>query len=187
MDERIKTEDIEYSTRLQAKGCKIFFLEDAIAYTEGPVTVKDLMKQRLRWKKGRLDTFIKHKYLFLSSKKEHNKFLTYYLLPITLFYEIELLFEPIFTLYGIYYLIDTGNLKPMFIWIIFTGFIYAFTFLFGSKKNSKKAFVFTPTYFFLSYVLTFVEVYAMYKSLRMLSKKQDVVWQTWQRRGLNNV
>jgi len=187
LDERIKTEDIEYSTRLQAKGCKIFFLEDAIAYTEGPVTVKDLMKQRLRWKKGRLDTFIKHKNLFLSSKKEHNKFLTYYLLPITLFYEIELLFEPIFTLYGIYYLMDTGNLKPMFIWILFTGFIYAFTFLFGSKKNSKKAFIFTPTYFFLSYVLTFVEVYAMYKSLRMLSKKQDVVWQTWQRRGLNNV
>jgi len=186
-DEKIKTEDIELSTRLQSKGCNIFFLEDSIAYTEGPVTVKDLMKQRLRWKKGRLDTFIKHKDLFFSSKKEHHKFLTYYLLPITFFYEIELLFEPLFTLFGVYYVITTGNYRPILLWIIFTGFIYIFTFLFGSKKNSKIAFVFLPSYFILSYLLTFVEVYAMYSSLKLLFKRQDVVWQTWQRRGLKNI
>ena len=186
-DEVIKTEDIEFSTRLQANGCKIFFIEDAIAYTEGPATMSGLMKQRLRWKKGRLDTFLKHKDLFFSSDKKHNKFLTYYLLPITLFYEVELLFEPLFTLFGLYYVATTGNLKPIFLWIIFTGTIYIYTFLFGSKKNSKKALLFTPTYFLLSYILTFVEVYAMYTSVKMLLKKQDVVWQNWQRRGLENV
>lgn len=186
-DEVIKTEDIEFSTRLQAHGCKIFYIEDAIAYTEGPSTLVGLMKQRLRWKKGRLDTFIKHKNLFFSNNKKHSKFLTYYLLPITLFYEIELLFEPLFTIFGFYYVYTTGNYQPVFLWVIFTGTIYVFTFLFGSKKNSIKAFIFTPTYFFLSYILTFVEVYAMYKSVQMLLKKEDVVWQTWQRRGLENV
>ena len=186
-DEKIKTEDIELSTRLQSKGCKLLFLEDSIAHTEGPVTVRDLMKQRLRWKKGRLDTFIKHKDLFLSSKHGHSKFLTFYLLPITLFYEIELLFEPLFTLFGLYYVVNTGNYEPVLIWVIFTGFIYVYTFLFGSKKNSKIAFIFIPFYFFLSYILTFVEVYAMYSSLKLLLKKQDLVWQTWQRKGLNNI
>lgn len=67
-DEVIKTEDIELSTRLQSKGCTILFIEDAIAHTEGPDRVRDLMKQRLRWKKGRLDTFIKHRNLFLVGK-----------------------------------------------------------------------------------------------------------------------
>ena len=186
-DEVIITEDIEYSTRLQAMGCKIIFLEDAIAYTEGPVTLDGLMKQRLRWKKGRLDTFLKHKHLFFSSKKEHSKFLTYYLLPITVFYELELLFEPIFTIFGFYYVITSGNLKPVIIWILFTGFIYIYTFLFGSKKNSRVALIFTPLYFFLSYILTFVEIYAMYTSIKMLFKKQNVVWQTWERRGFGNV
>lgn len=186
-DERIKTEDIELSTRLQSQGCQILYIEDAIAYTEGPVAIRDLMKQRLRWKKGRLDTFIKHKGLFFSSKKEHSKFLTFYLLPITLFYEIELLLEPFFTAFGVYYLLTTGNYKPVVIWMIFTGLIYVFTFVFGSKKNSKIAFAFLPSYFFLSYILTFVEVYAMYKSLRLFLKKQDVVWQNWHRKGVSNV
>lgn len=186
-DEIIKTEDIEYSTRLQANGCNLFYIEDAIAYTEGPSTLTGLKKQRLRWKKGRIDTFIKHRELFFSTDKKHNRFLTHYLLPITLFYEIELLFEPLFTVFGFYYVATTGRLKPIFLWIIFTGAIYIYTFLFGSKKNSKKALIFTPAYFFLSYVLTYVEVYAMYTSVKMILKKEEIVWQTWQRRGLENV
>lgn len=51
-DEVNKTEDIEFSTRLQYNGCTIMFAEDAIAYTEGASTLKGLFKQRLRWKKG---------------------------------------------------------------------------------------------------------------------------------------
>ena len=186
-DEDIKTEDIEYSTRLQNAGCHIFYIEDAIAYTEGPDNMKGLMKQRTRWKKGRLDTFIKHRSLFFSTNRKHKRFLTHYLLPITLFYEIELLFEPLFTTFGLYYVITTGNYRPIIMWILFTGAIYIYTFIFGSKKNSNKALAFTPAYFFLSYILTFVEVYAMYTSVKLLLKKQDVIWQTWQRRGISNI
>ena len=186
-DESIKTEDIELSTRLQSYGCNILYLEDSIAHTEGPAYIRDLMKQRLRWKKGRLDTFIKHKNLFFSTHKDHNKFLTFYLLPITLFYEVELLFEPLFTAFGAYYLVTTGNFQPVLIWILFTMFIYIYTFIFGSKKNSKKAFFYRRFYFFLSYILTFVEVYAMYESLRLYYVKKDVVWQSWTRIGLSNV
>ena len=37
------------------------------------------------------------------------------------------IFEPFFTAFGIYYVIITGNLKPIFLWIIFIGFgIYFF-------------------------------------------------------------
>lgn len=183
-DETNKTEDIEYSTRLQANGCNIVYIEDAIAYTESPETLSGLMKQRLRWKKGRLDTFIKHKALFFRKDKNGRKFLTHFLLPTTLFYEFELIFEPIFTIYGIYFLWKTGNYYPLIIWVVFTLIIYFIAFAFGSRQNSKKAFVLTPTYFLLSYILTFVEVFAMYQSVRLILLKQDIAWQRWIRRGI---
>lgn len=183
-DEDNKTEDIEYSTRLQAHGCSIVYIEEAIAYTEGPDTLQGLGKQRLRWKKGRLDTFIKHRSLFFGQSRGKKKFLTHFLLPTTLFYEFELIFEPLLTLYGVYYLYKTTNFYPLLSWVIFTGIIYFIAFAFGSKRNSKIAFIFLPLYFIFSYVLTFVEVSAMYKSLKLLLSGEDVVWQRWERRGI---
>jgi cellulose synthase/poly-beta-1,6-N-acetylglucosamine synthase-like glycosyltransferase len=186
-DESNKTEDIELSTRLQTKGCKIVFIEDAIAYTEGPVTIKDLAKQRLRWKKGRLDTFIKHRGLFFSRKKYHSKFLTHYLLPITLFYEIELIIEPLLTAFGIYYLYKTHDFRALILWVIFTGLVNASAFVFSSSKNSRTSIAFLPLYFLLSYVLTFIEIYAMYMSIKLLISKKDVKWQKWDRKGVGTI
>lgn len=183
-DENIKTEDIELSTRIQANGGKIIFIEDAIAYTEGPETMQGLMKQRLRWKKGRLDTFKKHKNLFFSRDKKHNKFLTHYLLPITLFYEIELLFEPLLLVIGSIYIYNTLDFRWVILWVVFTFIIHFIAFSFGSRSNSKLALSFTPIYFLLSYILTAVEVYAMYESLRLIIAKRDVVWQKWNRKGI---
>jgi poly-beta-1,6-N-acetyl-D-glucosamine synthase len=179
-----KTEDIELSTRLQSNGCKIIFIEDAIAYTEGPTTTGGLLKQRLRWKKGRLDTFYVHRNLFFSNDQKHNRFLTHYLLPITLFYELELILEPFITTFGIYYLYRTHDFRSLILWILFTGSINIAAFVFGSKKNSLIAFAFIPVYFILSYVLTFIEVYAMYESVRLILSKKDVAWQKWDRQGV---
>ena len=64
-DENNRTEDIEFSTRIKSFGLKTVFIEDAIAYTEGASSLKGLLKQRLRWKNGRLDTFIRYSNMFL--------------------------------------------------------------------------------------------------------------------------
>lgn len=183
-DELNKTEDIEFSTRLQRNGSMIAFIEDAIAFTEGPSTIRDLMKQRLRWKKGRLDTFYTHRSLFFSSDKKHSKFLTHFLLPITIFYEAELLIEPFLTIFGFFYLYTTHDFRSLIFWIFFTGLMNTVAFLFGSEKNSKKALTFLPIYFLLSYVVTFIEIYAMYASLRLILMKKDVKWQSWNRKGI---
>ena len=184
-DERNKTEDIELSTRLQDKGCKIAFLEDAIAYTEGPTTMKGLMQQRLRWKKGRLDTFYKYRKLFFSKEKKHSKFLTHFLFPLTIFYEIELIFEPLLIFFGIFYLYRTSDFRGLFLWVIFVGIVQTIAFVFGSKGNSKRALAITPIYFILSYVLTVVEIYAMYGSLILMAKREEVKWQSWDRKGIS--
>ena len=180
-----KTEDIEFSTRLQTKGCKIAFIEDAIAFTEAPSSLISLMKQRLRWKKGRLDAFYIHRSLFFSRDKKHSKFLTHYLLPITIIYELELIIEPIVILFGIIYLFSTQNHFGLIFWIIFTGLMHGMAFIFGVNRNSKKAFLVLPIYFLLSYIIIFIEIYAMYASIKLFFQKKDIKWQTWKRKGIN--
>ena len=62
--------------------------------------------------------------------------------------------------------------------------IHSIAFIFGSRQNSKSALVFVPVYFLLSYVLTIIEVYAMYASIKLIFQKKDVTWQSWNRRGI---
>lgn len=47
---------------------KIIFLPDAVCYTECPETWRILFNQRVRWQKGFMDCFIRHKGLFFHRK-----------------------------------------------------------------------------------------------------------------------
>lgn len=185
-DEINKTEDIELSTRLQYNGCNIMFAEDAIAYTEGPSTLKGLFKQRLRWKKGRFDTLIKYHHLFFSTKKQHRPFLTHFLLPISMLYEIQLVLDPLLAAFGLYYMYHTSNYAAMVSWAILTSFILFIGYIFGSEKNNKKALLLSPLYVFLYFAVNIAEMYAIFGSIKLLLKKQNVAWQNWQRIGVEN-
>jgi poly-beta-1,6-N-acetyl-D-glucosamine synthase len=59
-DETIITEDIELSTRLRHAGHEVAYAADAVVYTEGPSSLEDLCRRRLRWKHGRFPTFRKY-------------------------------------------------------------------------------------------------------------------------------
>jgi len=93
--EEIITEDIEYSTRILNGGHKIRYAADAIFYTEALSSVSDLIKQRLRWKYGRLKTFFKYHDLFFRVRGKHSKFLSFITLPVALFAEMLLFLEVI--------------------------------------------------------------------------------------------
>ncbi len=69
------TEDIELTIRIQKAGLKIVYAADAIVYTEGANDVQGLLKQRLRWKRGRIDAFVQYKNLFLVQNRSIIKFL----------------------------------------------------------------------------------------------------------------
>ncbi|PIR80189.1 MAG: hypothetical protein COU25_01475 [Candidatus Levybacteria bacterium CG10_big_fil_rev_8_21_14_0_10_35_13] len=183
-DEKNKTEDIEFSTRLQTKGCKIAYIEDAQAYTETPSSFLSLMKQRLRWKKGRLDTFYKHRELFFSRNKLHNKFLSFYLLPTTLFYELELLVEPFLIIFVSVYLLLSHDFLMLVVWFIFMILMYSIALIFGSNNKRLNSLVILPFYFWLSYLIIFIEIYAMYASLKLIITKKEISWQNWRRKGL---
>lgn len=68
------TEDIELTMCIQEAGMKIVYASDALVFTEGTVDIRGLIKQRLRWKRGRFETFFTHRNLFFSTQKNIVKF-----------------------------------------------------------------------------------------------------------------
>lgn len=182
-----KTEDIEMSMRLRTNGIKCTYAEDVICYTEGATTLTGLINQRLRWKKGRLDTFIKYRSLFFSRRKEHNKFLTWFVLPYSLIGEIQLFFEPIAISLLIAYSYIAGDYFSLMFGSLFMFTIYYINALFNTNIKTLDRIFLIPSFFFtwgLFYLLVWVEYLALFKSLAMVVKGDDVVWQTWQRKGV---
>lgn len=84
-DENNVTEDREIIYRFREKGYKFRFSEQSRGYTEVPETHKQLLKQRLRWYYGEIDTAAKHRKFYLN--KKFNIF-GLFILPYTLFLQI---------------------------------------------------------------------------------------------------
>lgn len=186
-DEVNKTEDIAMSLNLKKNGCKIVFAEDAIAYTEGASTIMGLFKQRLRWKKGRFDTLMRNADLFFNTSKRIPKFLTFFLLPISMLFEVQLILEPVMFSTMLYYLIRNNRLDLLLAWIMYIIIIGFVSYAFGSKKNSIKSLILMPLYYFFQLLLVVAEIYALIGSINLYLRNKDVVWQSWARKGVGNV
>jgi cellulose synthase/poly-beta-1,6-N-acetylglucosamine synthase-like glycosyltransferase len=59
-------EDADLTLKILAKDWKIYYEPKAISYTQGPVTLQQLLKQRYRWTRGILQSLRKHKKLMLN-------------------------------------------------------------------------------------------------------------------------
>jgi cellulose synthase/poly-beta-1,6-N-acetylglucosamine synthase-like glycosyltransferase len=179
------TEDIEMSMRIQAAGFKIVYAPDAIIYTEGPSSLADLVKQRIRWKYGRFETFRQYSYMFFSLNKKHSKSLSFYILPMALFAEFMLLFD--LYLMTFLYVISFYNL--MFASLIAFAAIFSAAVLvqmieYKSTERLKKPFAFVGIAWLLFYAIVIIEYLALVQCLLKSIRKQPIKWQTWQRTGV---
>lgn len=178
------TEDIELSVRIQNAGMKIVYAHDAIVYTEGATTVGGLMKQRLRWKRGRFQTFYDHRYLFLSIRGHHNKILTCLMLPLAVFGDIQLFFEVIFLLFLYVYSVLTHDFSSFVSGIMVVGSMFFVQVFFNDKTTRRPSFfLLAPIGWLLFYLSTFVEYSALIKSIWGSFRKKEITWQRWQRKG----
>lgn len=59
-------EDADITLKILAKGWRIYFEPQAISFTEAPVKLEQLLKQRYRWTRGILQSIRKHKKLMLN-------------------------------------------------------------------------------------------------------------------------
>ncbi len=172
------------SMRVRYYGYKCTYAEDVVCYTEGASTVTGLLAQRVRWKKGRLDTFIKYKSLFFSVEDEHNFFLSFFVLPLSVISEIQMLIEPIALTILMVYSLVTMESVSFALGLIFIFLIYVVTAIFSNKRIRLDLLALFPFTWPLFYFLEWVEFASLIKSVRMLVKKEDVVWQTWKRQGI---
>lgn len=180
------TEDIDLSVRIQKAGMKTVYADDAIVYTEGASEIKGLLKQRLRWKRGRFETFFQHSELFFSDKKEHNKILTWLILPFACLAEVQLSMELGFLafLYIYSYLIhDFSSFIPG---ILIVSCMFFVQILFDDTQKAPGYLYFlAPIGWLLFYLATFVEVSALVNSVLGLVQKKKITWQKWERVGVD--
>jgi cellulose synthase/poly-beta-1,6-N-acetylglucosamine synthase-like glycosyltransferase len=179
------TEDIELSVRIQAHGMRIAYAPDALVYTEGAVTLGGLMKQRLRWKRGRFETFVEHRNMFCSFKKEHNKLLSWFILPLALIGELQLSLEIIFLTFLYIFSFVTGDFTSFISGIVVVSSMFIVQVAFDKHREATLPFLLlAPIGWLLFYVSTFVETNALFKALWGYMRKQELVWQKWERQGV---
>ena len=183
-DTENKTEDIEMSMRCRYAGYKCTYAEDVITYTEGASNVMGLVNQRIRWKKGRFDTFLKYKHMFFSASDKHNAFLSFFVLPYAMLSELQLLLEPIAISVLVGYSVITGDYLSLTIGLFFIFQIYLVTsFFHGTWPNWLILFSF-PFTWTLFYFLIWIEFLSLYKSIAMSFQGTDITWQKWERKGI---
>ncbi len=179
------TEDIDLSMRIQIAGMKIAYVEDAVVYTEGASDFKSLILQRLRWKRGRFETFLQHRRLFFSLKKEHNRILTWIILPLALFGDLQLFLEPFFILFIYGYSYITNDYSSFITGIIVVSTMFFVQILFDTRRKSWSSLILlAPIGWLLFYASTLVEFAALVRTIRGYFKKEKVQWQKWKRRGV---
>lgn len=183
-DTKNKTEDIEMTMRFRFNGYKCTYGEDVVCYTEGASSILGLVNQRLRWKKGRIDTFLKYRNMFFSLKRNHNKALAIFILPFAVFSEIQLFFEPIFISLLLGYSFITSDYISLAFGILFLFTVFFVNAFFNGKRLDLRLIVIFPFTWILFYFLVWIEFLAIVRSLIVVVRGQDIEWQKWNRQGI---
>lgn len=183
-DEKHKTEDIEYSMRTQMHGLRSIYAEDVVVYTEGASDIRSLYNQRLRWKKGRMDTFWQYRRMFFSRKKEHSTFLSWIVLPYAVLSEAQLLVEPVFFAVVWTYTLLTGDFLSVGLSSLFIFFTFLTSLVFGAHKQRAYYLFLFPAFWLLFYILVSVEFFALLQTIELIFQGRDIKWQKWERKGI---
>lgn len=188
------TEDIDVTVKCISyygnKKYRIHYAADAVAYTEHVSKLRSLIKQRYRWKFGRLQTFYKNRALFFKGGKRHSKLLTWYQLPYALFSEAVLLIEPILVGYILWVTVHFTDISSLLsVYCIVTAFISIILLGEGTERwqDKLKLAVAVPFLYVWMYVLTIVEFTALLQSIRqskhITQPEVSVSWQHVERLG----
>ncbi len=179
------TEDIDLSLRIQVAGLKIVYAADALVYTEGANEIDGLIKQRLRWKRGRFETFFNNPQMFFSLNPIHNKILCWIILPLAYFGELQLFLELFFVGFLYVYSFLIHDFSSFVSGIIVVSSMFFVQIFFDDNRSRKLSFYFlAPIGWLLFYIVTYVEFIALIKSVLGLLTKKELTWQKWQRIGL---
>lgn len=178
------TEDICLSMAIQDQGWKIVYCHSAVVYTEGASTLRSLMKQRLRWKRGRFQTFWDYRHMFFSLHPRHNKLLCWLILPLALFSEAQLGLEPIFLLILYLFSFFTNDFSAFLSGIVIVFLMFVIQAWDARGEQDLGYLLLSPIGWLLFYACSFVEVYSLVQSIWIIIRKKELKWQRWARKGV---
>lgn len=194
-DTNTMTEDIDLTLKIlvnKKHHQKIDYAADSIVYTEPTYTLKELLKQRFRWKYGRNQTYLKNKSYIFSTQQNHNKRISWFVIPFTLFQDLIFLLEPAIVIYFLYITIYYHDVVTIFLAMMVLT-VYLLLNIWNTphlelKEKLQLSFI-SPVIYFLMYVLSFAEYYALIKSIIDMPKlkssiKTHTVWKSPSRRKI---
>jgi len=195
-DTNTVTEDIDLTLKILRNGNKryrVIYGSDVVTYTQDALSLRDLIKQRYRWKWGRYQTFLKNKDLFFSRDRKYTKGLSWFYLPFALFTDATFFLEPLlltFVWFVIIYYRDFGSLLIM---LGITALYLTINILAEdtfSIREKAQLIALVPFMYFLFYILSLVEYIVLLRSwinihdLRSSLSRDKYSWQPISRSGL---
>jgi len=189
------TEDIDFTLKIinreGNKTNRVIFMSDVIAYTEGVMALGSLIRQRFRWKYGRMQSFVKNRELFFSPQRKHNKQLSWVYLPFVVMSEFFLLLEPVFMGFVLYVALMYGGLTgilTVYLTVTFFNFVNVVADDSESARGKMRLLAIVPIAYPLLLVMSYVDFIALMKSLRKLpdlvkGRSQGSHWQHVERSG----
>lgn len=171
-DTNTMTEDIDLTMKILAKGGNkkqhVRFAHDSIAYTEAVPSFPSLVKQRYRWKYGRMQTFYKNWRMFFSRDEIYSKGLTWFFLPFAFWQDLAYFLEPMIVTFilgvAIYFrspetLVPAVTIISVFVVLNVLGTTHL------SKKDKLLGVALAPLMYAFFYVLSVVEYAALIRSV----------------------
>lgn len=192
-DSNTMTEDIDLTMKIISRGNRkhrLVYASDCVAYTQAVPSFKSLIRQRYRWKYGRLQTFLKNPSIFFNTDKKYAKQLTCLIIPLALIQEVQFIFEPLFV--GFIYYVSIRYHDPLTLILAASILTTYVTLNIWASENLKvseriRLTLYAPAMYLLLYLLSIVEYVALARTIIGLHKLkesisgQGVSWQSPER------
>ncbi|MBU2616902.1 MAG: glycosyltransferase family 2 protein [Nanoarchaeota archaeon] len=167
------TEDFDSSVKILEEDYEIVSAPDALCYTQVPLNVSDLLKQRIRWHRGGLEVLSKH--LF-----HKRRFLVSLELFFIFFFGFYGLFPRILTFVIIPLMLLSSEGFPFLTWLLFflgySSFVWSINLLLAKEKDIK-AYLVSPLFILYGYTIILYAILA--GQILVFSKNRG--WGTLQR------
>lgn len=173
------TEDIDYTLKVLRRGNikhRLTYAASVHAYTESVMSMRELIKQRYRWKYGRMQSFLKNRVLFLNRSRKYDRRLTMWQLPYALWAELMFSLEPLLIAYVLSVVLIYQDLSTMLSVYLVTTLYILLNVVFDESETRRTKLKLVPLTviqypFFL--ILTLVEYGALIKSVARLHQLQS--------------
>ncbi len=182
-DNRFLTEDMEMSFRIQQAGMRVGYAPRSIVHTEGPSTIAGLIKQRIRWNRGRLETIVRYT-PEIFSKGSRNRLFFWFVVPLVYLSDLVAVLRVVLTLLLYIYSLEIVNYSFLYVLMAMTSFIYLLVFLSDDHDRAPGNMAIIPLVYFLLHLSTLVEVYTLLTAYWTMLTHRRVGWQKLQRRGV---